>query len=110
MELELMKERKDLLDILHDEKRDLLLHMLKNNMDATRRIRAMTETIIARAAYISLDGLDDEDEESCADCINFSSGDAFCSEEEDEDIYPKEDCSTDDEKVCDAGCDCCEEC
>jgi hypothetical protein len=87
-----MKERKDILDQLQeDEKRNILLQMLRNNMDATRRCRAMTETILGRAAYIHLAeeelsdyGLDDDEDE-----------DEYPEDEEEDcdDLCPKDDCA-----------------
>lgn len=66
-EFALTQERKEILDQLRDEKRSILLSLLANNMDSTRRLRSMKESVLGRISRNVLENDDetDEDEDLC---------------------------------------------
>ena len=78
-EMELVKERNDILEQLRDPKKDLLLELLENNVNSTRRLRALKECVLGRMARNELE----PEERGCA---------CGCDEEEDEDDCECEEC------------------
>lgn len=103
-ELELSKERNDILEQLRDPKRELLLNLLENNVNSTRRMRALKEATLGRIAYNVLDQKDAElyeddcdDWDDCDDCECDDCNDCECDE-----------CVED--ECCDGECGCEDEC
>ena len=75
-EMELNKERKEILEQLRDPKKDLLLEQLENNVNSTRRLRSLKECTLGRMAQNEL-----EPEECGCDC------DCNKDDEDDDDEY-----------------------
>lgn len=80
-EMELNKDRKEILEQLRDPKKDLLLELLENNVNSTRRLRALKECFLGRMARNELEPeeygcgcdcsrvvIDDDDEDECDEC------------------------------------------
>ena len=78
-EMELNKERKEILEQLRDPKKDLLLELLENNVNSTRRLRALKECTLGRMAQNELEPEecgcdcdcnkdDEDDDDECEEC------------------------------------------
>jgi hypothetical protein len=87
VEHSLLTERREILEQLRDEKKELLLSLLENNVTSTRRIRALKEAVIGRTIQAEFDAeteVDDSDEDTGCFC-------GFCNEDEEEDVEEEED-------------------
>lgn len=88
VEHSLLTERREILEQLRDEKKELLLSLLENNVTSTRRIRALKEAVIGRTIQAEFDAeteVDDSDEDTGCFC-------GFCNEDEEdeEDVEEEE--------------------
>ena len=101
-ELELAKERNDTLEQLReDPKRDILLNLLENNVNSTRRIHFLKEATLGRIARNVLDQEYESDEDCdccCCECEDGECEDDKCEDGECENTCDDEECDDDDEE------------
>jgi len=116
IEQSLLTERREILEQLRDEKKELLLSLLENNVNSTRRIRALKEVTIGRTIQSEFAEADDEDDD-CSSDEDTGCFCGFCEEDEDEDVEEEEEeectCSCKEEEEegdkCCGACCCVEE-
>lgn len=95
-ERELIQERKEILEQLRDHKKEMLLSLLENNINATRRLRALNEALIGRTINSELET--EETEETERDCSNCLFEDECYEDEEKE--YDEDEEEYEDEEEC----------
>jgi hypothetical protein len=81
-EMELNQERKEILEQLRDPRKDLLLELLDNNINSTRRLRGLKECFLGRMAQNELES-DDDDDCECGCC--------GCGDEDEDEIFIHDD-------------------